>query len=117
MPFVEKLLGKSDEFDVEHFLNNLDSEDVSEYDDADALVKPVSLQSSEDLDMICAELRKGNIMLVNIADLSKRNALKLREFVEGIRATVDEINGDIARVSHDRIIATPCKVKIVKRKD
>ncbi|MFH1587781.1 MAG: cell division protein SepF [Candidatus Diapherotrites archaeon] len=116
MSLFNKFMGSKEEVDIEEFLNALDDqEDI--YADADALVKPVSLQSDEDVAVICKELRAGNIILVNIADLAKRNALKLRDYVSRVKNEVDAINGDIARISHDRILLTPSKVKIVKRKE
>lgn len=117
MPFLENVLGKRDEVNIEEFLNNLDEEDDSLYEDADAYVKPIALQGEEDSTMAIEELKKGNFILLNIGDLSKRNAIKLRDLVSGIRSAVDEIDGDIARISHDRVLVTPSKVKIVKRRE
>ncbi len=55
--------------------------------------------------------------MLNIGDMSKRNAIKLMEMVKSIKGVVDEINGDIARISTERILVTPSKVKIIKRKE
>ena len=98
-------------------MNNLDVEEETMVEDADAYVKPISLTGDEDTAMVIAELRKGNIILLNIGDLSKRNAIKLRDLVKQIRNVADEINGDIARISTERILVTPAKVKIIKRKE
>ena|SRR3989338_4234044 len=117
MAFMEKLIGKREELDIEEFLNNLDTEEENPYEDAEAFVKPVTLQSEQDRDLVVEEAKKGNILLVNIADLSKRNAIKLRELVNGIKAGIDGIDGDIARISQDRLIVTPAKVKIIKRRE
>ena len=117
LAFVEKLIGKREELDIEDFLNNLDTEEENPYEDAEAFVKPVTLQTEADRDLIVEEAKKGNILLVNIADLSKRNAMKLKELVNGIRGGIEDIDGDIARISQDRVIVTPSKVKIIKRKD
>ena len=117
LAFMEKLIGKRDELDIEDFLNNLDTEEENPYEDAEAFVKPITLQTETDRDMVLEEAKKGNILLINIADLSKRNAMKLKELVTGIRAGIEDIDGDVARISQDRIIVTPSKVKIIKRKD
>jgi len=114
---MEKLIGKKDEIDIEEFLNNLDVEEETMYEDADAFVKPVSLQGDEDRDLIIEEMKKGNIILVNIADLAKRNAIRLRDLINGIKTEADQIDGDIARISTDRILVTPSKVKIIKRRE
>ncbi len=115
MGFMDKVLKKESSFDVEDFLNRLDTEEES-YEDADAYVKPVLLISDSDADIAVNELKKGNFILLNIADLAKRNATKLRDLVSRLKETTDSIDGDIARVSHDHVLLTPSKVKIVKRR-
>ncbi len=115
---MDKMFKKQeDSVDIEEFLNNLDVEEETMVEEADAYVKPVSLTGDEDTVMVTDELKKGNIVLLNIGDLSKRNAIKLRELVGRIKGVADEINGDIARISTERILVTPSKVKIIKRKE
>jgi len=114
---LEKLIGQREEIDIEEFLNNLDVEEETMYEDADAYVKPISLNSEVDRDLVLEETKKGNIILLNITDLSKRNAIKLREFISDIREGITLINGDMARISHDRVLITPSKVKIIKRRE
>lgn len=117
MALLEKLIGQREEIDIEEFLNNLDVEEETMYEDADAYVKPISLNSEVDRDLVLEETKKGNIILLNISDLSKRNAIKLREFISDIREGINSINGDMARISHDRVLITPSKVKIIKRRE
>jgi len=115
--FFEKLIGKREEIDVEEFLNNIDVEEESSFENADAFVKPISLTTDNDLTMVLDEAKKGNIILLNISDLSKRNAIKLRDMIGQIRDGIEQIDGDIARISQDRVLITPSKVKIVKRRE
>jgi len=115
--FLEKLIGKDEQIDIEDFLNNLDAEDEDPYENADAFVKPVSLQTEEDRDIVVEEAKKGNIILLNIGDLSKRNAIKLKDMVSVIKENIDGIDGDMARISSDRILITPSRVKIIKRRE
>lgn len=114
---MDSIFKKSDSIDMEEFLNNLDVEDETLYENADAYVKPISLQSDSDTAMAVDELKKGNIVLLNIADLGRRNALKLRDMVSTIRSQVESIDGDIARISADRVILTPSRVKIIKKRE
>lgn len=104
------------EIDIEDFLNNLDVEEEAEYEPADAYVKPMALSGDEDAESVIQEVREGNIVLLNISALSKRNAMKLKELVTAIKGAVNTIDGDIARISHDRVLVTPSKVKIVKKR-
>ena len=118
MAFLDRVLGGSQkEIDIEEFLNNLDVDEEEMYEDADAFVKPVTLSSEADKDVVIEEVKKGNIILLNIADLSKRNALKLRDLVNLIKQQVEQVDGDIARISTDRVLVTPARVKIIKRRE
>jgi len=117
MAFLEKVLKKEEGIDIEDFLNNLDADDETVYEEADAFVKPVTLATDADTAAIVNEAKAGNIILLNIGELSKRNAIKLKELVTKIKTGVEEIDGDIARISHDRVLVTPSKVKIIKKKE
>jgi len=117
MAFLEKVLKKEDSIDVEEFLNNLDEDDETLYEEADAFVKPMVLLKDEDTETVLNEAKQGNIVLLGIDDMSKRNAIKLKELITKIKAGVDGIDGDIARISHDKVLVTPSKVKIIKKKE
>ncbi len=118
MAFFEKVLRKDSDIDIEEFLNNLDNEDEEEiYENVDAYVKPCTLEEEKDVTAVVDEVKKGNFVLLNISGLAKRNALKLRELIGGIKGQIESIDGDIARISHDRLLVTPSKVKIIKRRE
>ena len=112
---MQKMFGKQEEIDMEEFLNNLDVEEEITYEDADAFVKPLVLTEQSDVESIMSEVKAGNVVLLNIEDIGKRNALKLKECVNSLKAGVESVDGDIARISHDRIILTPHRVKIIKK--
>ncbi len=118
MNFLEKILKpKTNDIDIEEFLNNLDVEEETMYDNADAFVKPMTLEKESDKDAVVEEVKKGNIVLLNISELSKRNAVKLRDLVNLIKKQVDAVDGDIARISQDRVLITPARVKIIKKRE
>jgi len=118
MAFMEKLLkkGKSGDVDIEEFLNNLDVSEEEMYENADAYVKPLFLKANTDLKMIAKELKDGNLVLLNVSDLVKRNPIRLKEQVGKLRRFVEDIDGDVARISEDQLILTPSRIKIIKRK-
>lgn len=116
MAFLEKVFRREQEMDMEEMLNNLDVEEENTYEDADALVKPVNLVGDKDVDIVLNELKAGNFVLLNIGEMRKRNAVKLRELVGGLRNQVESLNGDLALVSQEKILCTPAKIKIVKRR-
>ena len=116
MAFLDNVFKKEESVDIEDFLNNMDMDDQTLYEDADAYVKPLSLNSDEDVNVVLNEAKAGNIVLLNIEPLAKRNALKLKNLVESIKEGVATIDGDIARISQDRVLITPSKVKIMKNR-
>ena len=117
MSIFDKLgrtLGVSKELDVEEYMNSAELENVDVLNEpADFYVKPVALQQESDLALIEAELKKKNLILLNISGLLKRpNTLK--GMVERLKIYVKKTNGDIARIDEEKILLTPSKVKIIK---
>ena len=117
MAFLDKMVKKDTSVDIEEFLNNMDVEEEALYDNADAFVKPFNLNTPEDAKAIVDEAKQGNIVLIDIGDISKRNAIRLKEMITSIKNEVSTIDGDIARISHERVLVTPSKVKIIKQKN
>ncbi len=118
MSLIKKLFSRSkdEEVDIEDFLNNLDVTEEDLYANADVLVKPITLYGDGEAAESISEIKKGNIVLLNIEDLSKRNPVRLKTLLNKIRETAEEVDGDIARVSHERVLITPGRTKIVKKK-
>ncbi len=117
MGFLDKVFtSQTDQVDVEEFLNNMNVEEETVYEDADAYVKPVNLRGAEDMQVVEKELKDGNLVLLNVEELQKRNAKSLRDMIVSIKAMVSQIDGDIAGVAAGKILVTPARVKIVKRR-
>ncbi len=116
MSLFEKVLSKDKGLDMDEFLNSLDEEPEESYENADAFVKPMDLVIDNDVESILVEAKQGNIVLVSISDLSKRNPQKLRDLISKIKQEVDSFDGDIARISKERVLVTPARVKIIKRR-
>ena len=116
MGLFKKVMTKDEGVDIEDFLNNLDEVEEESYDDADAFVKPMDLVVDSDVEAIVNEAKQGNIVLMNISDLAKRNAVKLKELIGVIKVEIKAVDGDIARISQGRVLITPSKVKIIKKK-
>ncbi|HVC58322.1 MAG TPA: cell division protein SepF [Candidatus Acidoferrales bacterium] len=106
----------SKEIDVEEYMNAAEMENVDVmHEPADHYIKPVALMSQSDIDLIKKELGDGNIILMNITEMAKRpNTLKT--IVDDLKDYTDKIDGDIARISEDKILLTPVKIKIIKTK-
>ena len=116
MSFFEKVMKKEDNVNLDEFLNTLDQVEEETYENADALVKPLELNTDVDAEAIIREVKQGNLVLANIADLNKRNKAKLKELLGRIKSEVKAMDGDMAGISAERILVTPSKVKIIKKK-
>jgi SepF-like predicted cell division protein (DUF552 family) len=114
--FFNNVMAKSDSVDLEDVLNNLDQTEEETYENADAFVKPMDLVTEADASAAIAEAKAGNIVLLNIGDMKKRNAVKLRELVGIIKTEIRKIDGDMAAISQERVLITPARVKIIKKK-
>jgi SepF-like predicted cell division protein (DUF552 family) len=112
--FTNKL-GAEPEVDVDEYLDTLgiEQEDLLQ-DEADVWVKPYVLEDVGDTSAIADDLRAGNIVLLNIEPLSKRNANKLKQAVNELKTVVKSLNGDVARLSEFKLIFTPKGVKFAK---
>lgn len=116
LSFFEKVMKKENDVNLDEFLNTLDQVEEETYENADALVKPLDLNTDVDAEAIIREVKQGNLVLANIADLNKRNKAKLKDLLSRIKSEVKTIDGDMAGISAERILVTPSKVKIIKKK-
>ncbi len=113
--FMDKLkVNKNEESeDVEEILNQLGLEEGDlMQEEADTWVKVSTLENSSDLDVVASELREGNLVLLNIGPMYRKNKVKLRQSISQLKGTVSDLNGDIARLSEDKVLATPSGTKI-----
>ncbi len=116
MPALLGKLKTSKNVDIEEYLDNLalEEEDLLE-EHADMWVKPLSLESVGDVEDVVSELRKGNIILLNISPLYKKNTIKLKQAISELKGQVSELDGDIARITEEKVLVTPSRVKIAKK--
>ncbi len=104
------------EMNIEEYMNSAEMEDVDVlHEPADMYVKPVSINSEDEVKFITDELDKKNIILLSIDELSKRPTTR-NNVVAALKAYVAKTNGDIAMIDDSRLLLTPAKVKIIKRK-
>lgn len=108
--------GVSKELSIEEYMGSAEMENVDILNEpADMYIKPVSITSEADVKLIEEELRKKNIILLNIDEINKRPNTR-NSIVTGLKAFVVKINGDIAQIDESRILITPTKVKIIKKR-
>ncbi|MBI3587798.1 cell division protein SepF [Candidatus Micrarchaeota archaeon] len=116
MGFLDRLFGSGAgaPVDVEGAMNSLEDEDIDLlHEPAQYYVKPLSLENDGDIAIVEGELKAKNVVLLNIAPIA-RNPARLQEAMGRLRSTASALDGDIARISEDKVIITPAMMKIVK---
>jgi uncharacterized protein len=104
------------DINVEDYMNSVEMEDVDLlHEPADMYVKPVSIASEDDIKPVEDELAKKNILLLDMSQLKARPTTRTN-VVNELKRYVEKINGDIGQIDENRVLVTPSKVKIVKRK-
>jgi SepF-like predicted cell division protein (DUF552 family) len=108
--------GASKEINIEEYMGSAEMEDVDVLNEpADMYVKPVAITGEDDVKLIEGELDKKNIILLNMEEINKRPNTRNNILAE-LKKYVEKINGDIAAIDATRVLITPAKVKIIKRK-
>ena len=113
MAFFDNIFSRKEELDVDDYLNNMEVEEEPE--EVDFWVKPISLQTNAEVEEVIRELKERNTVLLDIENLSKRNAQRAKQFLGQIKMFVKDTGGDLAMVSASKILLTPSKVKIKKK--
>jgi len=101
------------EIDIEDYLNELSIRDgkLVESDDV-TYVKPVKLDAEgKGIGAAIAELEKNNIVVLNVKSLL-HNKVLLREIVRELRESCVEMDGDIGRISEEKVLIVPTGMRI-----
>jgi len=80
-------------------------------------VKAIPLRAYEDIDIIKAEVRAGNIVICNVAPLAKHNIEDVKRGINELNEYAQLIEGDIARLGEERVILTPKSIRIWRDKE
>lgn len=114
--FSNKFAG-SDEDTVDDYLDTLGLEHEHMFEEqADIWVKPFVMQDTPDAKHVVEEVNKGNVVLLNIEPLYKRNAVKLKQSIDQLKRNANSINGDIVRLSEYKLLVTPRGMKVFTKK-
>lgn len=107
---------QSKDMDLGDYMSAVEMEDVDVmHEPADMYIKPVSISSEDEVKSVEDEVSKKNIILLDITELNKRPTTRSNVISELKRFTA-KINGDIGQIDQTRILLTPTKIKIIKRK-
>jgi len=75
-------------------------------------LKSMRISGEADLERVSKELRKGNLVMLNIAVLFQDKA-RLRSVVEKTKALARETRGDLCKVSNEKLLLVPEGMEIV----
>jgi len=75
-------------------------------------IKIAHINDYGDVDMVQRSLREGNIVFAKIKTLKEKDMSELKRAIERLRKTVTALNGDIAGVDENFIVATPSFARV-----
>lgn len=108
-----KMGKKRDGVDVEKYLNQLGMEEGDlMQEEADTWVRVMTLNAVSDIEGVTKEVEEGNFVILNIKPMYKKNKVKLRQSISELKGSVTDLNGDIARLSEEKVLLTPSGTKI-----
>ncbi len=97
---------------VDEAMNALEDEEIDVLSTpADYYVKPLLLDNDGDLAVVEGELKARNVVLLNIGGMA-RNPEKLKMSLSKLSGIAQVVGGDIARISEDKILITPQRMRI-----
>lgn len=79
-------------------------------------IKAIPLRTYEDIDLIKAEVRAGNVVICNVSPLAKTNIEDVKRGINELNDYAQQTSGDIARLGEERVIITPKSIRIWRNK-
>ena len=105
-----------EDIDIEEYLNDLSIRDGRVIENEDiTYIKPIDLDSEgKGVGDVLAELEKSNIVVLNVKALL-HNKVLLRNIVKELRDVCIQMDGDIGRVSEEKILVVPAGMRIMQK--
>jgi SepF-like predicted cell division protein (DUF552 family) len=75
-------------------------------------LKAMALNDFSDVNVVKSELNLGNIVILKVTPLAKKNIEDVKRVVNELCDFVKSISGDIARLGEERIVITSSDVRI-----
>jgi uncharacterized protein len=107
---------RKDEIDIEDYLNDLSVRDGKIIENEDVTyVKPLDLDGDgKGVGNVLAELEKSNVVVLNVKSLLHNKSL-LKSIIKDLRDACVEMDGDIGRISEDKLLVVPAGMRIVSK--
>lgn len=81
-----------------------------------AYLKALPLRTLNDVKVIKHELKSGNILILRVTPLAKKNVEDVKKAVNELYEFTKSIGGDIARLGEERVVIVPSFVTIWREK-
>lgn len=107
---------EEEEIDIEDYLNDLSIREgkIIEREDV-TYVKPIDLdKEGKGIGAAIKELEKNNMVVLNVKELLS-NKMLLRNVVKELKETCIDLDGDVGRISNEKILLVPSGMRIVHR--
>jgi SepF-like predicted cell division protein (DUF552 family) len=92
------------------------SESENEKTQKKAYLKALPLRTLNDVKVIKQELKSGNILILRVTPLAKKNVEDVKKAVNELYEFTISIGGDIARLGEERVVIVPSFVTIWREK-
>jgi len=79
-------------------------------------LKALPLRALDDVEFIKDELKSGNILILRVTPLAKKNVEDVKKAVNELYEFTKSIGGDIARLGEERVVIVPSFVTIWREK-
>lgn len=79
-------------------------------------LKAMPLRDLSDLNLVKAEVKSGNILILKVTSLANKSIDDVRRAVEELSEFAESLGGDIARLGEERVVVCPPNVKIWREK-
>jgi SepF-like predicted cell division protein (DUF552 family) len=84
---------------------------------AKAYLKALPLRDLEDVDVIKREVKSGNILILRVGPLARKNVEDVKRAVSELYEFTQLVGGDIARLGEERVVITPSFIRIWREKN
>lgn len=81
-----------------------------------AYLKALPLRDLEDVDAIKREVKSGNILILRVSPLARKNIEDVKRAVNELHEFTNLVGGDIARLGEERVVITPHFIRIWREK-
>lgn len=109
MPFKNLLGNSTESAEIESFNEDeyVELDEVSEEAAEKVKIRVHTLNEYGDVEDVQSLLRDGNIVWVKIRPLKEKDMTDLKRAIDRIKKTVRSVDGDVAGIDEDWLIATP----------